>query len=33
MDPVRLRNADISYYEIGDTLGLYGSIPVIYGHS
>lgn len=33
MDPYRLRNSDTAGYEVGSPMGLYGAIPVVYGHS
>ncbi|KAJ8927404.1 hypothetical protein NQ314_020184, partial [Rhamnusium bicolor] len=32
-DPFRLRNSDAGHYEVDSTMALYGSVPVIYGHS
>ncbi|XP_055845396.1 neutral alpha-glucosidase AB-like [Episyrphus balteatus] len=31
-DPYRLYNLDTGYYETDSKMGLYGSVPVIYGH-
>ncbi|KAJ8978535.1 hypothetical protein NQ317_009478 [Molorchus minor] len=33
MDPFRLRNSDVANYEVNSPMGLYGSVPAIYGHS
>ncbi|XP_074025616.1 neutral alpha-glucosidase C [Leptinotarsa decemlineata] len=33
MDPFRLRNSDTAGYEVGSPMALYGSVPVVYGHS
>ncbi|KAJ8949569.1 hypothetical protein NQ318_016200 [Aromia moschata] len=32
-DPFRLRNLDVSFYELDSPMALYGSVPVLYGHS
>ncbi|CAG9823718.1 unnamed protein product [Phaedon cochleariae] len=32
-DPFRLRNSDNANYEVGSPMALYGSVPVVYGHS
>ncbi|KAJ8946579.1 hypothetical protein NQ314_008861 [Rhamnusium bicolor] len=32
-DPFRLRNSDVYEYEVDSPMALYGSIPVIYGHT
>ncbi|KAJ8927406.1 hypothetical protein NQ314_020186 [Rhamnusium bicolor] len=32
-DPFRLRNSDTPGYEVNSVMALYGTIPVIYGHS
>ncbi|KAJ8978536.1 hypothetical protein NQ317_009479 [Molorchus minor] len=32
-DPFRLRNSDVSFYELDSPMALYGSIPVVYAHS
>jgi alpha 1,3-glucosidase len=31
-DPYRLKNSDVSNYEINSPMALYGAVPVIYGH-
>ena len=31
-DPYRLHNMDVAYYELDNGMGLYGSVPIIYGH-
>lgn len=33
MDPFRLKNVDAYEYEVNSPMALYGSVPVIYGHS
>lgn len=32
IDPYRLYNLDVAFYEIDSTMALYGAIPVLYGH-
>jgi alpha-glucosidase (family GH31 glycosyl hydrolase) len=31
-DPYRLRNLDVSGYELNSPMSLYGAVPVLYGH-
>jgi alpha-glucosidase (family GH31 glycosyl hydrolase) len=31
-DPYRLRNLDVSGYELNSPMALYGAVPVLYGH-
>ncbi|XP_072397886.1 neutral alpha-glucosidase C-like isoform X1 [Diabrotica undecimpunctata] len=33
MDPYRNRNSDNDHYEVGSPMAVYGTVPVIYGHS
>ncbi|KAJ8949570.1 hypothetical protein NQ318_016201 [Aromia moschata] len=32
-DPFRLKNVDAIFYELDSPMALYGSVPVVYGHS
>lgn len=32
LDPYRLYNLDVAYYELDSPMALYGAVPVMYGH-